>query len=78
MKLSPAAIRKAQDEMEHEPNPQQALADHIAASKPSHTNTALINDWTQFASRTTAPRLDLNAARAAAHEKLAAQNAKNQ
>ena len=50
---------------------QQALAEHAAALKPHHTDTSKLNDWTRHASGTTAPRLDICAARAAAHAKLA-------
>jgi hypothetical protein len=50
----------------------ESLYEHIKALKP-HNNTvasAQANDWTKTARLTTAPALDLNAARAARHEEL--------
>ncbi len=63
------AVKLTQDEIL---DAQKVLAEHAAALKP-HNNTvasASANDWTQTARLTTAPALDLNAARAARHEAL--------
>lgn len=58
----------------------QALAEHTDAMKPSNNLavSATQNDWTRFASRTTVQPLDLNAARAAAHERIRKENATKQ
>lgn len=55
---------------------QQTLCEHIDATRPTHTDTTLVNDWRPYTSRTTAPRIDICAARQAAWKRIAAANAK--
>ena len=50
----------------------EALAEHAKALKPTNNTvaSAQANDWTKKQRMTTAPALDLNAARAKRHEEL--------
>ncbi len=51
---------------------QKVLAEHAAALKPTNNTvaSAQANDWTKNARLTTAPALDLNAAKSKRHEEL--------
>ena len=52
----------------------EVLAEHIAALRPHINDTSKENDWTKTRELSTAPRLDLQAARAAAHARIRRQN----
>jgi hypothetical protein len=67
VRLSPAEIRKAEEEMEDVQKPQN----NLAASRN-------VNDFMKAPGRSTAPRIDIKAARKAAHDRIREANAAKQ
>ena len=64
--------RFSADEMNEQ---RAALAEHQADQHPMNNMGVLQNDYTKSPALTLAPRLDLVSARAAAHARIAAENA---
>lgn len=68
MKLNQDAITAAREQ----------LAEHTEATKPKHTDTSAVGDWTKSVNGSCLPTFDLKAKLNAAHALLTAENAKRQ